>query len=137
MSGKRKYRETIANRLVAVACVAAVAAALVGGGCYGAWRLAMRVSHGALAAWALVATVGIPVALFAGYRLGGVESRGVLAGLGLGVGQAVETAARVADVKVGTARAMRQTVTEVVDMPSLPPVHHYSSLADDGEVIEI
>ena len=96
------------KRLGTLACVAIVLLAMLAGLCYGFWYLAVQVEHGILAAWALAMTVAVPLAGLAGYKLGGTEARGVLAGIGLGTGPVVDTAQKVADVRVSTARRLRQ-----------------------------
>jgi len=60
-----------------------------------------------LAAWALVATVAVPVAVWAGVRIGNVENRGMLAGLTQGADAVVNTANKVADVKVRAVHRVR------------------------------
>ena len=69
-------------------------------------------------AWALGATVTVPLAAWAGWRLGHMEARGVLAGIGLGTGPVVQTAEKIATVKASAARQMKQEPL-IVELPRM------------------
>jgi len=105
-----------------MACVIVVVLAVGAGVCYGAWLLVAKVEHGVLAAWALGVTAAVPLAAWSGWRLGHMESRGVLAGIGLGTGPVVQTAEKIATVKAGAARAMKAPEPWVVELPRMVDV---------------
>ena len=108
------------DRLGAMACVIIVVLSIVAGVCYGAYRLALvNVGHKLAVAWAMVATAMVPLAALAGYKLGGTEARGVLAGIGLGTGPVVQTAEKIATVKAGAARALREPDPVIVELPRM------------------
>jgi hypothetical protein len=134
---KRKQGWTFGQRLVMLICTAVVGLGASGALAWGLWGLVCMVDHGTLAAWALVATGAVPVGMYVGYRLGGIENRGVLAGLGLGVDAVTDTANKVADVKVATVHRMRNPEPpEVVQLPPLPPVQYITS-ESEGEIIDV
>ena len=105
---KQKQDSNFIQRLAMVACTVIVFLTILGGLCYGAWRLVVKVEPGILAAWALLTTAAVPLAGLAGYKLGGTEARGLMQGIGLGTGPVVETAQKVADVRVSTVQRLRQ-----------------------------
>lgn len=106
------------DRLGAMACVIIVGLAIVAGLSYGLWRAVVKIEHGILAAWALAAMALIPLAAYTGYRLGGTEARGLIAGIIQGTGPVVQTAEKIANVKVSTARAMKQEPM-IVELPRM------------------
>ena len=111
------------DRLGAMACVIIVVLATATGVCYGLYRLTLaNVTHGMAVAWALGATALIPLAAWAGWRLGHMEARGVLAGIGLGTGPVVQTAAKIATVKASAAHAMKTPDPWVVELPHMVDV---------------
>lgn len=118
MSEKQENKMSFPQRLLMFICTVLVLLAVAFGVFYGSYRLALaHTSHSAAVIWALLATGLLPVGTYGGYRLGKVESRGTLDGLAVGVKAVtdaatdqVKAAAAVADIKVGTARAMRQVV---------------------------
>lgn len=132
---ERGIAGAVAGKLVTLVCTALVILAVAGMCCYGLWRIAFKVEHGALAAWALLATVAIPVVGYITYRIGQVENRGVLAGLGLGTGAVISAADKVATVK----REVRVKVVEPaqVELPSLPPVNYIGADMSEGEIIDV
>ena len=125
---KQENRMSFPQRLLMFTCTVLVLLAVAFGAFYGAYRLALaNVSHSAAVIWALLATGAVPCGIYGGYKLGKVESRGALNGLALGVSTVsdaatdqVKAAAQVADIKVSTARAMRQVV--VPESALLPDV---------------
>ena len=115
---KQENKMSFPQRLLMFTCTVLVLAAVAFGVFYGSYRLALaNVSHSAAIIWALVEMPLILAGTYGGYRLGKVESRGTLNGLAVGV-KAVNEAATdqikaatgVAEIKVNTARAMRQVV---------------------------
>ena len=103
------------NKLIAVFCVAIVGLTFGGAVIYGMWWGLSQIPHNFLAVYALVVTWLLPAVGYGAYRaaklgysLGKKESDGVITGIGLGAGPVVQTAEKVANVKIGTARAMRQ-----------------------------
>lgn len=110
---KQKQDSNFVQRLGMLVCTAVVILAILAGLSYALWRMVVQVEPGILAAWALIATALLPLLFYGGTRWGDKGARGTLDGLALGIGTAVETAQKVADVKVQTARAIRA--------PMLPP----------------
>ena len=112
MSNERKNTKTgstFAQRLVMVSCTALVLLSILIGAAWGLHRLALaNTSHGEAVGWALAATALLPVMGYACYRLGQIEGRGVMNGIAAGVGVVSKQANDIAQVKVGTARALRQ-----------------------------
>lgn len=117
------------------ACVVVVLLAMAGGVCYGAWRLVAQVEPGILAAWALAMTAAVPLAAIAGYKLGGTEARGVLAGIGLGTGPVVQTAEKIATVKASAAHAMKPQEPWAVDLPHMIDVTPKRLPSSDDQVV--
>lgn len=101
------------------ACVAVVLLVIGGAVFYGAWWAVAQVPHAILAACTLVLMVAVPLAGLTGYKLGGTEARGVVRGIGLGTGPVVQTADKIATVKAGAARAMKEPDPMVVDLPRM------------------
>ena len=128
MSEKQEKGMNFPQRLLMFTCTVLVLLVVAFGIFYGSYRLMLaNVSHSAAVIWALLATGAVPVGGYGGYKLGKVESRGALNGLALGVSTVsdaatdqVKAAAQVAEIKVGTARAMRQVV--VPESALLPDV---------------
>jgi len=125
---KQENKMSFPQRLLMFTCTVLVLLAVAFGIFYGSYRLMLaNVSHGGAVIWALLATGLVPAGTYGGYKLGKVESRGTLNGLAAGVGvvssaatDQVEAATRVAEIKVSTARAMRQVV--VPESALLPDV---------------
>jgi len=113
---KQETKSTLGQRVGLLAGLGIVGLALLAGIVYGLWRAFLEIPPGALAAVALGAVVLLPVALAVGWKLGHLEARGVLAGLGLGVNSVVGAAADVADVRLGTVRTIRE-----MGAPQVPP----------------
>lgn len=139
MSEQRKRRTlgVVGQRIIALACVAIVGLAILTGIGYGLWRAFLAIEHGALAALALGAALLIPVAGLAGWKLGHLEARGVLAGLGLGVDSVLGAASGVADVRVNTIRTVREIQTPVTSQAVLPMIDVTPRHLADGERGEI
>ena len=105
---------------------------------YGVYRLVMKLTPSVLAVWALVATGGLPLAAWAGWRLGQLEARGQLEGLKMGLTTAVQAGRDVADVKVTAVRAMRQTETvRPVELPRVEVLPRRELVAGGGDVVEL
>ena len=105
---------------------------------YGVYRLVMKLTPSVLAVWALVATGGLPLAAWAGWRLGQLEARGQLEGLKMGLTTAVQAGRDVADVKVTAVRAMRQTETvRPVALPQVEILSRKELDARGGDVVEL
>lgn len=115
---KQENKMGFPQRLLMFTCTVLVLAAVAFGVFYGSYRLALaHTSHSAAVIWALLATGLLPVCTYGGYRLGKVESRGTLDGLAVGVkavsdaaADQVETANRVAEVKISATRALKQAI---------------------------
>jgi len=111
---------TLGQRLGLLVGLGVVGLAMLAGIGYGLWRAFLEIPHGALAVVALVALALLPLALAGGWKLGHLEARGVLAGLGLGVNSVLGAAADVADVRVNTIRTVREIQTPPQPQPMLP-----------------
>lgn len=115
------------NKLIAAICVVVVGLSFGGAVIYGMWWGFSLMPHGSLAAYALVVTWLLPAFGYGGYRaaklsynLGKKESDGVIAGIGLGAGPVAQMAEKVANVKIGTTRALRQPDPILtVDLPEV------------------
>lgn len=124
------------DRLGAMVCVIIILLAMAGMLAYGLYRLALaNTSHGVAVAWALLATIAVPLAGIAGYKLGGTEARGVLAGIGLGTGPVVQTAEKIATVKASAARAMKTPEPWVVELPRMVDVTPKQLPSDNDQVV--
>lgn len=123
----------MSKRLDVLLGAVVVALLLAGALGYGAWRLVRTVEHGVLAAWTLLATMGLPIALYVGYRLGQTEARGTVSGLQTGLDAAVGAGRSIAEVKVGAARRVRQ----VEPMPEvrLPVIDVTPRRLDGGDKV--
>ena len=77
-----------------------------------AWRGMSKVPPNAARAWALVATVLLPMVTWAGWWFGHTEARGRLAGIDQAVDKVMGAATRAAGLRVGTARAMRRVLID-------------------------
>jgi len=115
--------------------LAVVGLALLAGVSYGLWCAFLEIPHGALAAVALGAVVLLPVALAVGWKLGHLEARGVLAGLGLGVNSVLGAASSVADVRVNTVRTVREMQGPIMPQAVLPRLIDVTPHRQDEEVI--
>lgn len=102
---------------------------------YGLWRVFLEIPHGALAAVALIAVALLPMALVSGWKLGHLEARGVLTGLGLGINEVSQTAVKVADVKASAVRSTREAQTTFVPSAVLPQLIDVTPHRRDEEVI--
>jgi hypothetical protein len=100
------------------ACVVIVLLAIAAALFYGLWLLVAQVEHGVLAAWALVSFPSILLAGLGGYKLGTLEAKGVLRGIGLGTGPVVQTAAEIATVKAAAAQ-MKTPEPWAVNLPHM------------------
>jgi hypothetical protein len=101
------------------ACVVIVLSAIAAGLFYGLWLLVAQVEHGVLAAWTLASFVLILLAGLGGYKLGTLEARGVLRGIGLGTGPVVQTADKIATVKAGAVQKMKEPDPVIVELPRM------------------
>lgn len=124
-----------------MACVVVVLLTIGASVFYGAWWAVCQVPHGILAACFLIAMALSPVVGYGayraaklGYKLGKTESNGVIAGIGLGTGPVVETAEKVARVKAGAARAMRQEPW-AVNLPQMVDVTPRRLPSGDDQVV--
>jgi hypothetical protein len=82
------------------------------------WSAMRQVSADTARAWALIATVLVPVVGYVAWRLGQTEARSRLAGIDQAVNKVMDVARRTADVRVRTVSQMRQAATK----PAPPPV---------------
>jgi len=110
------------------------------------WRAMLQVPADTARAWALVATLLIPIVAYTAWRLGLVEARSRLAGIDQAVNKVMDVARRTADVRVGTVRSMReatsrpqQPVPPAPELPALPQptVTHRGPGQGDRKVIDL
>jgi len=132
---KKRLRDFSAQQIGMLLCTVLVAVVFLVSGSYGLWRLTCKVDVSILAVWALLATVLLPVGVWAGVRWGSEGARGVVHGLDLGINHAMDAANRAADLKVTMHRAVR-TPAPQPDLPPLPRIERRRALGD-GEVIDV
>jgi len=126
----------MAKRLVAATCVVIVALAMIAGVGYGIWRLMLLVPPNAARAWALAATVLLPVSVFVTWRLALRYAAGLVHGIDTGISKVAKAGAEAANLRVHIHHALKQkpeppTVVlpevEIVPRRKLP----------DGNIIEL
>ncbi len=103
-----------------------------------AWALVSLLPSVVLKAGLILTTVSLPIAFWAGWKLGGREAKTYLAGVDKGAGAVIDTG-----VKLSRARTSGRTWAEPRLPPALPmetpgqvEVVHLSS-ASQGEVIDL
>jgi hypothetical protein len=102
---------------------------------WAAWSLMAGVPPDWARAWALLATVLLPAAGWAGYRLGLVEARGRMRGIGEGLNQTVKAATAAIDLRRQAAQAMQGAGKPEPPAVDLPPVEFVERRQlDSGEV---
>ena len=101
------------------------------------WQGMALVDADVARAWALLATAGLPVALWAGWYFGRIELRGRLAGIDQAVGKVMGAATAAAGLGVRTSRAMRQPaeLPLMIQLPE-PEIVTPRSLSG-GDVVEL
>lgn len=127
-------QDTLGQRALTVVIATVVALVLATAIVYGLYRLALTASHETLAILVVALGLLLGPACWACYWLGGVENRGVLAGLGLGVNAVVGAANKTAEVKVATARRMRRD--HDAPAPSLPALPRPQVISGNTDVID-
>jgi hypothetical protein len=113
-------RKTQSLQLAVV--IVLVALLLLAAAGWAAWSLMAGVPPDWARAWALLATVTAPVAGWAGYRLGLVEARGRMRGIGEGLNQTVKAATAAIDLRQQAAQAMQRAGKPERVEVDLPPV---------------
>lgn len=106
---------------------------------YGLWYLMKPLSLNAVRAWAILATLALPVAAIAGFLFGRREARVLTDGLAMGVNEVTRVADEVTTLKGKLADRIRQPpVTVQVAAGSLPnpPVHH-RRLEGQNETVDL
>jgi len=106
------------------------------------WWTMQKVPANWARAWALLATMLLPVAIWAGWWFGHTEARGRLAGIDQAVDKVMGAASRTAGLRVDTSRAMRRTVVQepppaVVMLPDVEIVPRRLVRGGNGDVIEL
>ena len=118
MTNKQRLSVWIGTSIIIVTIAAGV--------CYLIWQAMLQVPANAARAWALLATVALPVATWAGWFFGHVEARGRLAGIDQAVDKVMGAATRAAGLRVETLRVARGTALReppVVVLPDVEIVH--------------
>ena len=105
-----------------------------------ALALVFSLSVGALRGWAVVSIFALPLALFAGWRLGTRDSRAHLSGLDKGIGAVMRAADKTANLRTTTAARARQVMAvqstpEPLRLPN-PQIVHLRA-ANDGEIVDL
>jgi hypothetical protein len=110
---------------------------ILAGLCWLAWRLTASLEPVVLRAWALLATIAIPLALWLGYRLGHTEARGRLQGIDDGLGRVTAAAATVIDLRGQASQRLREPTQPPVDV-ELPKLPQFTVRAlNAGEIVEL
>jgi hypothetical protein len=104
------------------------------------WTAMSQVSPNVARIWALMATVLVPVGVYAGWRLGRLEARGRLDGIDQAINKVMGAASRTADLRVGTTRRLRRPALEAPapNVPELPPVRvTHRRQGNEARIIEL
>lgn len=88
-------------------------------------------------AWALLATLLLPVAAWGGWWFGHTEQRGRLAGIDQAIDKVMGAASRTADLRVTGARAARQSPAASVVLPALEIFPRQLAPPGEDDVIEL
>jgi hypothetical protein len=132
-------RRGLSSKIGSCLLLLLVALALMAGAVWGIWELVSTyVPPGWTRAWALIATVLLPMAFGIGYNLGLTESRGKLRGIDAGIERVTRAAAAAIDLRATSARKMRQAQREPpVVLPPLPgPTIIERPQIESGEIVE-
>lgn len=95
------------------------------------WLFIEGLGVGALRAWAILATLALPVVGFAGWTLGRYEATALLKGVDKGVDKVA-----VAATKLRT-KEVKQSPVNVAVLPPLPPVQHRQLTGGESEVVDL
>ena len=128
------------SRLWSCTTLALLLLAVIAGVGWAIWSLTtIYVSPTAARAWALVATVLLPVTLVTGYTWGQTESRGRLRGIDQGIERVVKAAATAIDLRATSVRATRQATQPDPPPVTLPPPDYMErrQLTASNEIIDL
>lgn len=135
-------RSEFKERLIGVALVLGVLTALAACGVLG-WAV-VNTDTNTLRWWALLATVTLattlPLAIFAGWRLGQRDAQERLAGIDAGVGQVMRAAHDTAALRVNVLRATqraKETPLPVITTLPAEPEFRDPPLLQAGDVVEM
>lgn len=106
----------------------------------GVWRGMQAVSPDAARIWALVATLAIPAAGFACFKIGRTEARAAVDGLKVGVSEVQKAATAAASLGLSNVRTTREIVRETqpaTAMFVLPPINPARQIGSGQEVVEV
>lgn len=126
------------QKIIIYSLLALLAAGLI----WGTWQLVSTyISPDLARAWALVATVMLPVVAIASYRLGHIESRGVLTGIDTGVNRVTRAAAAAIDLRSATVSAIKRSSSEpspayAVELPQIQPAITLRQLPP-GDIVDL
>ena len=117
-----------------------ILAAVVAGITWGVWEL-MRafISPTMARAWALMATVLLPLVGWGCYQIGLTESRGKLRGIDAGIGRVTEAAAQAIDLRATMAWKVPASKQEAmtVPLPELDDIFMVRPQLKSGDVIDL
>lgn len=108
---------------------------------WAAWSLMADVPPDWARAWALLATVAAPVAGWVGYRLGLVEARGRMTGIGEGLSAVVGAAVQAVDLRGQAARSLGSKAADIkpsgIELPQVEFVERSQPQLGAGGVVEV
>lgn len=128
------------SRLWSCTTLALLLLAVIAGVGWAIWSLTtIYVSPTAARAWALVATVLLPVTLVTGYTWGQTESRGRLRGIDQGIERVVKAAATAIDLRATSVRATRQAgqPEPPIVLPPLDYIERQQLASNNSRVIDL
>jgi hypothetical protein len=110
-----------------------------GGAFYGLWRLTKLLSLGEMQAWAIVATLALPVVAFIAFLFGRREASVMADGMRAGVNEVTRTADEITTFKDKAASRSRQPpVTVQVAAAALPaPQIYHKQLEGETERVDL
>jgi hypothetical protein len=105
-----------------------------------AWRGMSHVEADAARAWALVATLLLPLGIWIGYRLGHTEAKGRLRGIDDGLDRVVHAASKAIDLRVTNITRTKTVQTDTPNVVVLPPPESAFTMRPQlpsGDVVEL
>lgn len=112
------------QRFGAMVGVVLVGLALLAGIGYGLWRAMLLLHPGIVAAWALLATISLPIAMWGAWYFGHTEVRGWLAGADKMIDRAFGTATEALKMRKQATEApvvSEIRLPEIIEVPALSP----------------
>lgn len=130
-------RHSTDYKAIAIVVLVALGMAISGAALYGLWRLTglAAESIAGLRAWAMIATLAVPMAGWITYRLGRVESRGFISGAEKTIDKMtglVESVSTIRDNHRPAQRAPGAPAWQVGPNVAQPPLLTYRATGGDG-----